>query len=48
MKHEFNNIMPDSWYYSISLPTSWELIHGRLSEKKVLDIGACTGWVSWQ
>ncbi len=36
-----------SWYDSISLPTSWKLIQGRLMGKKILDIGACSGWVSW-
>lgn len=38
---------PDSWYESRSLPTSWKLIQGRLIGKKILDIGALSGWISW-
>lgn len=47
MMSSYSSPPSSSWYDSISLPTSWKLIQGRLIEKKILDIGACSGWVSW-
>jgi SAM-dependent methyltransferase len=39
---------PDkSWYEQIALPCSWRLIHGRLSNKRVLDLGCGNGWIAY-
>lgn len=47
MKKEFPKPPPQEWYDEIVLPSSWELIRGRLNGKKVLDIGCASGWVSY-
>ena len=47
MVKEFPTFPDESWYESISLPISWNLVRGKLKNKKVLDIGCGNGWVSW-
>lgn len=47
MRKDFGIDPPWSFYDNIPYPPAWSLIRNRLSGKKVLDIGACTGWVSW-
>ena len=47
MVKEFPTFPDESWYENISLPISWNLVRGKLKNKKVLDIGCGNGWVSW-
>lgn len=47
MKVQFPNPPAQSWYNNISLPTSWELVRGRLNGERVLDIGCASGWVAY-
>lgn len=35
------------WYERLAIPATWVLVHGSLYGKEVLEIGACTGWISW-
>lgn len=47
MKKTYPNPPDINWYKNIAIPCSWRLIHGRMYNKKVLDIGCATGWISY-
>jgi len=47
MRKDFGIDPPQSFYDNIPYPPAWSLVRNRLAGKKILDIGACTGWVSW-
>lgn len=46
MRRDFGTDPPEEWYECIPHPPAWSLVKNRMSSKKVLDIGACTGWIS--
>ncbi len=47
MRKDFGIDPPHNFYDNIPYPAAWSLVRNRLAGKKILDIGACTGWVSF-